>query len=97
MFLSVCPCVSALTAEPIDVRSQNLVQGLTLMTSRTSLNVKVKGEGHPVDECNFGVLTRFSVLSLTSVQTKLPCVFTRRILRMRRQMCEIMKFACEHK
>ncbi len=37
----VCQCVGTLTAERIDVRSQNLVQGLTLMTSLGSLMVKV--------------------------------------------------------
>ncbi len=44
----VCASVSALMAEPFDIWSQNLVQGLTLMTSRMSLLVKVKGQGHEV-------------------------------------------------
>ena len=42
--VSVCPCVNTLTAEPIDVRSQNLVHGLTLMTSRTGSMFKVIGQ-----------------------------------------------------
>ncbi len=42
--VSVCQCVGTLTAERIDVRSQNFVQGLTLMTSRGSLMVKVIGQ-----------------------------------------------------
>ncbi len=48
--------MNTLMAEPISVRSQNLVQGLTLMTSQTSLMVKVIG--HPVEKCNFGVKAR---------------------------------------
>ncbi len=44
----VCQSVSTLTAELFDVRSPNLVQGLILITSRTSSMVKVKGQGHPV-------------------------------------------------
>ncbi len=44
---SGCQCVNALTAEPIDIRSQNLVQGLTLimlMISWATLIVKVIGQ-----------------------------------------------------
>ncbi len=40
----VCQCVNTLTAEPIGIHSQNLVQGLTFMKSRTSLMVKVIGQ-----------------------------------------------------
>ncbi len=40
----VCASVSALTADPFDIWSRNLVQGLTLMTSWTSLLVKVIGQ-----------------------------------------------------
>ena len=54
--VSVCQCVGTLTAERFEVHSQNLAQGLTLMTSRGSLMVKVKGQGHPVEKHNFGVL-----------------------------------------
>ena len=42
--VSVCPCVNTLTAELIDVQSQTLVQGLTLMTSRTSSMFTVIGQ-----------------------------------------------------
>ncbi len=58
MCLCVGQCVNTLTAEPIDLPSQNLVQGLTLMKSRPSLLVKVVGErsSHQVEKCNFGVL-----------------------------------------
>ena len=42
--LSVCPCVNTLSVEPIDILSQNLVQGLTLMISWKSLMVKVVGK-----------------------------------------------------
>ncbi len=41
----VCLFVSALTAEPLNIWSQNLVQWLTLIISRTSLLVKVKVTG----------------------------------------------------
>ena len=44
MCVCVCVCVSALTAELIEVWSQNSTEGLTLMTSRTSLMVKVIGQ-----------------------------------------------------
>ncbi len=44
----VCVCLCVGTTERIDVQSQNFVQRLTLMTSRGSLMVKVKGQGHPV-------------------------------------------------
>ena len=44
----VCPSVSALTAEPFDIWSQNLVQALTVMISWMSLMAKVKGQGHRV-------------------------------------------------
>ena len=40
----VCLFVSALTAEPLNIWSRNLVQGLTLIISRTSLLVKVIGQ-----------------------------------------------------
>ena len=42
--VSVCLSVSALTAEPFDVRSRNLVQGLTLIISWMSSMVKVIGQ-----------------------------------------------------
>ena len=45
---SVCLCVNTLRAEALDIWSGNLVQGLTLMISRTRLMVKVKGQGHKV-------------------------------------------------
>ena len=44
MCLCVCLFVGTLTAEPFDISSQNLVYGLTLMISRTSLMVKVIGQ-----------------------------------------------------
>ena len=54
MCLPVCQSVGTPAAEQLDVQSQNLVQGLTLMTYaswpaswRSSL-VKVKGQGHLV-------------------------------------------------
>ncbi len=50
---SVCLSVSTLTAEPFGVRSQNLAQGLTLIISRTSSKVKVKGQGHKVKKRHF--------------------------------------------
>ena len=53
--LSVCQCANAPMAEAIDVWSQNLVQGLTFVTSWTSLMVKVKGQGHQVEKGNFGL------------------------------------------
>ncbi len=46
MELSVCLSVSALTAEPFGIGSWNLLQGLTLIISLTSLMVNVKGQGH---------------------------------------------------
>ncbi len=49
----VCQCVNALTAEQMDVWSQNLVQTLTLMTSQVSLMVKVKGPGHRAKKRDF--------------------------------------------
>ncbi len=46
--LSVCPSVcqlfSALTGEPFDVRTQNLIQGCISTISRPSSKVKVKGQ-----------------------------------------------------
>ncbi len=44
--LSVCVCVSvsALTAEPFDIQTRNLVEALTLIISRKSLKVKVIGQ-----------------------------------------------------
>ncbi len=42
--LCVCPCVNTLMAEPTDVWSQNLVQGFTLMTSRTRSMFKIIGQ-----------------------------------------------------
>ena len=49
--------VSALTAKPFDIWSPNLVQGLTLIISRTSLLVKVmvKGQGHEVKNVIFRI------------------------------------------
>ena len=41
--VSVCVSVSVLTAEPFDIRSRNLVQGLTLIIPWRSLKVKVIG------------------------------------------------------
>ncbi len=43
---SVCVCVSvnALMGELLDVRTQNLVEALTLIISRMSLKVKVVGQ-----------------------------------------------------
>ncbi len=41
---SVCSSVSALTDEPFDIRTQNLVERLTLTISRMSLTVKVIGQ-----------------------------------------------------
>ncbi len=63
--LCVCVClfVSALTAEPFNIWSRNLVQRLALIISRTSLPVKVimvKGQGHEVKKRHF---SRFSDLS----------------------------------
>ena len=40
--LCSCVCVSALPAEPFDIRTQNSVEGLTLIISRMSLKVEVK-------------------------------------------------------
>ena len=40
----VCPCVNTLVAEALHLWSRNLVQGLTLMISRTSSMVKVIGQ-----------------------------------------------------
>ncbi len=40
----VCVCVNTLTAEPFDIWSPNLVQGLTLIISWTSLIFKVIGQ-----------------------------------------------------
>ena len=51
--LSVCLFVSALTAEPFDIGSRNLAQGLTVMISWTSSMVKVKGQGHQVKKRDF--------------------------------------------
>ena len=48
VWVGVCLFVSALTAEPFDIWSRDLVQGLTLIISRTSLLVKVIGQGHEV-------------------------------------------------
>ncbi len=42
--LCVCLLVSALTAEPFDIRTQNLVEALTLIISRMSFEVKVIGQ-----------------------------------------------------
>ena len=46
--MCVCVCVcqyaNTLKSEPIDVGSQNLVQGLTFMKSQTNLMVKVVGQ-----------------------------------------------------
>ncbi len=39
--VSVCQFVSALTAKPLDIRTQNFIQGLTLIKSQTSSMVKV--------------------------------------------------------
>ncbi len=56
---SVCVCVSvslsvsALTAEPFEVWSRYLVQGLTMMTSWTSSMVKVLGQSHQVKKMSF--------------------------------------------
>ena len=49
----VCVFVSALTAESFDIWSPNLVQGLTLIISRTSVLVKVKDQGHDVQKRHF--------------------------------------------
>ena len=54
---SVCVCVrqlvSTLTAEPFDLRMQNLVEGFTLTKSRTSSKVKVKGQGRHFKKRDF--------------------------------------------
>ncbi len=42
--VSVCLSVSALTAEPFDIQTRNLVEALTLQISRMSLKVKVIGQ-----------------------------------------------------
>ncbi len=42
--VSECQLVNTLTAELIDLRSQNLVHQLTLMTSQVGLMVKVIGQ-----------------------------------------------------
>ena len=42
--VSVCLLVSALPAEPFDIPTQNLVEGLTLTISQTTLKVKVIGQ-----------------------------------------------------
>ncbi len=86
MCVSVCQFVNTLTAELVDVRLQNLVQELTLMTSRTSLMVKVKGHGHPVEKCNFRVLAWVFCPIIDISAKKVSCAFTRRISRMRRQI-----------
>ena len=51
--LCVCQCGKIITAELFNIRSQNLVPGLTLMKSWTSLMVKVIGHGHPVENVFF--------------------------------------------
>ena len=74
--LCVCLCVSTLTAGQIDVRSKNLVQGLTLMTSQMSLMVKVIGQGHLVEKCNFGVLAWvFCPLIAISARKAFMCIY----------------------
>ncbi len=40
----VCQLVSALTAEPFDIQTRNLVEALTLIISRMSSKVKVIGQ-----------------------------------------------------
>ena len=47
--------VSALTAEPFDIQTRNLVEALTLIISRISLKVKVigQGQGRQVDKRDF--------------------------------------------
>ena len=52
---SVCVCVSvnALTAEPFDIQTRNLVEALTLIISRMSSKVKVKGQGRQVEKRDF--------------------------------------------
>ena len=56
----VCLFVSALTAEPIDIWSRNLVHGLTLIISQTSLLVKVIGQGHKVKKTSFSAFSDLS-------------------------------------
>ncbi len=51
--MCVCLSVAALTAEPFDVKTHNLVDALTLIISRMSLKVKVKGQGHQVKKRDF--------------------------------------------
>ncbi len=54
---SVCPSarlsVNTLTAEPFDLRTQNLVEGCIWRISRTSLILKVKVQGHQVKKRDF--------------------------------------------
>ena len=68
--LSVCPLVSALTAKRIDIRTWKLVEGLALMTSRTSLMAKVKGQGHQIKKRDFFI--DFACLFLLDGLTKYP-------------------------
>ncbi len=49
----VCLSVSALTAEPFDIQTQNLVEALTLIIFRMSSKVKVKGQGRQVEKRDF--------------------------------------------
>ncbi len=63
-----CPSINTLQAELFDIRSGNLVQGLTLMTSWTSLMVKVMGQRSrsSISKIILGVSLGFSVLKVIS-------------------------------
>ncbi len=65
--MCVCLYVSALTAEPFDVETQNLVEALTLIMSRMSLKVKAKGQGHQIEKRDFRSFFVYSVMTSSDV------------------------------
>ncbi len=49
----MCVCVRALTTEPFDIWPRNFTCWSTWTISRSSVMVKVKGQGHQVRKCDF--------------------------------------------
>ncbi len=60
----MCVSVSTLTAEPFDIQTQYLVEALTLIISRMSSKVKVKGQGRQVEKRDFQSLRLIFVRSV---------------------------------
>ncbi len=84
MCLCVCASVSALTVDPFDANTQDLVQGSTLTISWMSSKFKVIGQGHQVEKRDFQSFT----LGVTYVDcTESFCYDMRRHVTSR---CDVM-------